>query len=433
MRMLDVIIKKREGNELTSDEIDFFIQGYIAGAIPDYQAAALLMAVYFRGMTTAETALLTMAMLNSGQKYNLAHIPGLKVDKHSTGGVGDKVSLILAPLAAALGMKVPMMAGRGLGHTGGTLDKLESIPGYTTTLTEAQFLDAVEKNGFAIIGQTDAIVPADKLLYALRDVTGTVESIPLITASILSKKFAEGSDCFVFDVKCGTGAFMKTLTDAENLAHSLVNLGTTLGKRIKAVITAMDEPLGMTVGNFLEMEEVAACLQGKGPDDIMALTFHLTSCMLLLTGKAVNMAEALAMCQAQIANGRAWQKFLENIACQGGNPALFTGQSPQPQAAYQEEWLSPGNGYIENIEALLIGNASVLLGAGRAKKGDPVSAGAGIRFHKKAGESVVKGDRVATLYADNKALFREASMLIEQAIHIGQQPVSKNSLILKEI
>jgi pyrimidine-nucleoside phosphorylase len=320
MRAVDVIMKKRCGGELSREEIACIVNGHVSGDVPEYQVSAWLMAVFFKGMTPRETADLTELMLHSGRTMNLAGIRGPFVDKHSTGGVGDKVSLILAPMVAACGVKVPMMSGRALGHTGGTLDKLESIPGYRTALSEAEFREFIARDGFAMTGQTAEIVPADKKLYALRDVTATVESVPLITASILSKKVAEGAEALVFDVKSGSGAFMKTVEDAERLAESLVRTGTAMGKRIVGVITDMSEPLGRMVGNFFEVEESLDCLEGGGPPDLMELSYRLGAWMLVAAGVAKNVDEGTGACQAAIASGKALELFMANVRSQGGNP-----------------------------------------------------------------------------------------------------------------
>ena len=316
LRAVDIIAAKRDRKELSRQQIEAFIKGYASGDIPDYQASAWSMAVFLNGMNPEETGFLTRAMIDSGDVINLSEESGPYVDKHSTGGVGDKISLILAPLAAACDAKVPMMSGRALGHTGGTLDKLDSIPGYSTALTPDRFRSIVESVGYAMTGQSEKVVPADRKLYALRDVTATVESIPLITASILSKKFAEGSDALVMDVKCGSGAFMKTLNEAEALAESLVNTGSSLGKKVFAVITDMSEPLGRKVGNFLEVEESIDCLEGNGPEDVMEITYNLTSWMLVASGRAENFGSALDMCRNAISDGSALNKFLENVKAQ---------------------------------------------------------------------------------------------------------------------
>ena len=433
MRAVDIILKKREGRELDAQEMEFFLNGYIKGVIPDYQVSAWLMAVYFRGMTTRETALLTRVMIDSGKKYDLSSIPGSKIDKHSTGGVGDKVSLVLAPLAASLGLVVPMMAGRGLGHTGGTLDKLEAIPGYKCTLPDDRFLAGLKKNGYAIISQSDAVVPADKLLYALRDVTGTVESIPLITASILSKKCAEGAEGLVLDVKSGAGAFMKSREDAEALGHSLTLIGRELGKKIKVVITDMNEPLGFAIGNFLEIKEAADCLRGRGPADITEITCHLTACMLLLADMEKDMGTARARCRKQLESGAAWNKFLENVEYQGGDPCVFDHPEKAPAARYRHDVLSPAAGYIQNIDAFRAGSAAVILGAGRARKEDPVSPGAGIRLARKSGDRIEKGELFGTLFSDNSELMAQAEAAVLQALVIGDKAPVARSLVLKEL
>lgn len=319
MRPVELIVKKREGGSFTEAEIDFLVGGFTRGEIPDYQFSALLMAIVLKGMSPEETALLTRAMIRSGEVIDLAGVPGPLVDKHSTGGVGDKISLVLAPLAAACGLRVPMMSGRSLGHTGGTLDKLEAIPGFRTDLSRERFVQALEQVGFAMIGQSEAVVPADRKMYALRDVTGTVESIPLITASIMSKKFAEGAEALVFDVKCGSGAFMKSLEDARALAGSLVRTGAGLGRKVVAVLSDMDQPLGRKVGNFLEVEETIDCLKGRGPRDVMDLTHRLVAWMLVAGGVCPGVPEGEQVSRARLADGSAWKLFLKSVHFQGGD------------------------------------------------------------------------------------------------------------------
>ncbi len=333
MRPVDLIIRKRDGGELGEQDIEFLVQGIARGEIPDYQVAAFLMAVVCRGMSDAETACLTRAMIRSGEVIDLSRVSGPLVDKHSTGGVGDKVSLPLAPLAAACGLRVPMMSGRSLGHTGGTLDKLESIPGYRTDLSPARFVEGVESIGFAMIGQSDTVVPADRRLYALRDVTGTVESVPLITASILSKKFAEGALALVFDVKTGSGAFMQTPEQARELAHSLVRAAGELGRRAAALITDMDQPLGRTVGNFLEVEEAVGCLQGRGPADLEALTLRLAGWMLVLGGLCPDADAGERIARVRLTDGSAWRRFLANVEFQGGDVEVLLDPRREPPGA----------------------------------------------------------------------------------------------------
>ena len=368
MRAVDIIIKKRNGNILGKDEIRFIINGLVRGEVPDYQLSALLMAIFFKGMTKKETSILTQVMKDSGDVIDLSGLEGVKIDKHSTGGVGDKVSLILAPLVASCGVKVPMMAGRGLGHTGGTLDKCEAIPGYSVSLTPGEFLEALIKVGYAIIGQSETVVPADRMMYALRDVTGTVESIPLITASILSKKCAEGADGFVFDVKTGSGAFMKDIESASALAASLSETGRELGKKVNCVITDMDEPLGYAIGNLLEVEEVTDCLKGNGPADVMEVTYYLASRMLLLAGVCRDLEQAKSLLEKQISSGAAWRKFIENGLYQGADESFFEDIAGWPISAYCVPLKSLSSGYIQRIDAYKVGIAACLLGAGRTHK-----------------------------------------------------------------
>ncbi|AEJ20100.1 thymidine phosphorylase [Gracilinema caldarium] len=433
MRAVDIIMKKRSGEELSREEIEFLIGGYVAGTIPDYQVSAWAMAVYFQGMTPAETGVLTEVMLKSGNVIDLSGISGPFVDKHSTGGVGDKTSLILAPLVASLGIKDPMMSGRALGHTGGTLDKLESIPGYRTNLTVEEFREIIQKDGFAMTGQTKEIAPADRLLYALRDVTATVESIPLITASILSKKVAEGAEGLVFDVKYGSGAFMKDPEDGEKLARSLVNTGAAMGKRIIALLTDMNEPLGNMMGNFLEVEESLDCLEGKGPKDLMEVTLELAARMVVLGGKAKTAQEGRAMCEAALASGKPRELFLNNVRSQGGNPDQLLELRGRYRSPFSMEIRAPRSGYISHIDAYQIGLAGVHLGVGRNRTEDVVSPTAGIQFHKRYGDLVQSGDIVMTVWGKSDQSLKDAKPLIEGALQIQDSKPALRTLIRKEI
>jgi pyrimidine-nucleoside phosphorylase len=433
MRAVDIIMKKRDGAELSREEIAVIVNGYVSGDVPEYQVSSWLMAVFWRGMSFRETADLTELMLRSGDTMNLAGIKGPFVDKHSTGGVGDKVSLILAPIAAACGVKVPMMSGRALGHTGGTLDKLESIPGYTTRLDEARFREGIERDGYAMTGQTDAIVPADKKLYSLRDVTATVESVPLITASILSKKVAEGADALVFDVKSGPGAFMKTVDDAERLASSLVKTGQAMGKRIVAVITDMTEPLGNKVGNFFEVEESMDCLRGKGPADLMEVTIRLTAWMLVAAGMAKETGEAVRKCEEALSNGKAWDLFVRNVKSQGGDADRMMTLYGTYRSAFVRELRAPSAGYIQSIDAFKIGLAGVYLGVGRNKTTDPVSPDVGFIFERKKGARVAAGDLVAKVYGKDAASLDAAWELVSGSLSIGQDAPGVRPLIIKEL
>lgn len=433
MRAVDVIMKKRDGGELSRQEIATIVDGYVRGEVPEYQVSSWLMAVFFRGMSFRETADLTDLMLRSGSTMNLSGIAGPFVDKHSTGGVGDKVSLILAPIAAACGVKVPMMSGRALGHTGGTLDKLESIPGYTTRLDERQFREYIERDGFAMTGQTDAIVPADKKLYSLRDVTATVESVPLITASILSKKVAEGADALVFDVKSGPGAFMKTVADADRLASSLVKTGQAMGKRIVGVITDMTEPLGAMVGNFLEVEESIACLQGAGPADLMEVTYRLSAWMLVAAGVAADVDAAVELCRRAVSSGAAYELFLRNVKTQGGDVSRMLSLVGTYRSAHVRTLSAPADGYIQSIDAFKIGLAGVYLGVGRNKTSDPVAPDVGFEFQRKKGARVAKGDAIATVWGKDAASLDAAWELVTGALTIGAAAPAASPLIIKEI
>jgi len=433
MRAVDILMKKRAGETLTEAEIRFIIDGYVKGEIPDYQISALLMAIFFRGMTAKETAILTETMLDSGDRMDLSGIPGPFVDKHSTGGVGDKISLPLAPMVAACGVKVPMMSGRALGHTGGTLDKLESIPGYRTSLELSEFRKGLIEDGFAMTGQTARVVPADKKLYALRDVTATVESIPLITASILSKKVAEGADGIVFDVKCGSGAFMKTYNDAKTLASSLVATGTAMGKRVVAVLTDMSQPLGYKVGNFLEIEETLDCLEGKGPQDVMELTFRLGAWMLVLGGTAETIEEGRARCEEAISSGAALERFYRNVLRQGGNVGEMLKRRGSWRSDFARELKAENDGYIESIDALDIGLAGVYLGVGRNRTEDNVSPTAGFIFERKRGDLIKKGDRIAIAYGKDEASLDPAMALARKAVSISKEAPQPLSLVIEEI
>jgi pyrimidine-nucleoside phosphorylase len=433
MRAVDVLMKKRQGEILSDEEIGFIIKGYVGGSIPEYQISALLMAIYFKGMTPEETASLTRFMLDSGDRMDLSGIAGPFVDKHSTGGVGDKISLPLAPIVAACGAKVPMMSGRALGHTGGTLDKLESIPGYSTALDLARFREGINAEGFAMTGQTSHVVPADKKLYALRDVTATVESIPLITASILSKKVAEGADALVFDVKAGPGAFMKTPQDALLLAESLVSTGTAMGKRIVAVITDMSEPLGKAVGNFFEIEETLDCLEGRGPKDVVYLTYRLGAWMLVLSGLVQDLEEGEKRCAEAVASGKAMELFLANVKRQGGDVQKMLALRGKYRSEYHACLKAPQSGYIASMDAWKIGMAGVLLGVGRNTTADPVRPDVGFFFEKKSTEAVEKGDIVAEVFGASPEGLAKAMDLAAQALVITPMAPSPSPQIIREI
>lgn len=418
MRMVDIIDHKRQGGALTAEEIQFFIDGYTDGTIPDYQASALLMAIYFNDMTDDERALLTMTMMRSGDQLDLSMIDGIKVDKHSTGGVGDKTSIPLAPMIAALGIPIPMISGRGLGHTGGTLDKLEAIPNFNISLTEEAFKKQVAEIKLAIIGATGNIAPADKKIYALRDVTDTVDSIPLIAGSIMSKKIASGTDALVLDVKTGSGAFMKTEEDAKELAQALVNIGRSVGMQCMAVISDMNQPLGNTIGNALEIEESIAILKGEGPTDITELILTLGSQMVVLAGKASTLDEARQLLQGVIDDGRALEAFRKMIIYQGGDPAVIENPKLMPQAQYQIELPAKENGYVTEMTANEMGIASMLLGGGRQAKTDEIDYAVGLVLHKKIGDPVQKGESLLTIYSNREDIEAIKDLLYDN-IKIG--------------
>ena len=402
MRMVDIIEKKRDGGKLTKEEIEFFVNGYVRGDIPDYQASALLMAIYFRNMDYDETLNLTLAMENSGDKLDLSGINGIKVDKHSTGGVGDKTSLVLAPMVAALGGKVAKMSGRGLGHTGGTIDKLESIPGFNTSLSEEAFVKQVNDIGIAITGQTGNLAPADKKIYALRDVTATVENISLIASSIMSKKLAAGADAIVLDVKTGSGAFMKSREDAFALAEEMVKIGKNAGRRTIAVISDMDQPLGMAVGNALEVKEAIATLRGEGPKDFTELCMVLGSQMLMAGGKALSVEQARAALTKVIEDGSALRKLSEFVEAQGGDPKAVTDPSLLPKASMVVPVCADRDGFVGRIACEDVGICSLLLGGGRETKESKIDLSVGILLEKKKGDAVKKGDVLGYLHANDE-------------------------------
>lgn len=402
MRMIDIIEKKRDGSALTKEEIGFFIEGYTNGSIPDYQMSSLLMAIYFQNMTDEERANLTMAMVNSGETIDLSAIEGVKVDKHSTGGVGDTTTLVLGPLVAACGVPVAKMSGRGLGHTGGTIDKLEAIEGFHVELTSEQFVKQVNELKVAVIGQSGNLTPADKKLYALRDVTGTVNSIPLIASSIMSKKIAAGAGAIVLDVKTGDGAFMKTTDDARELAQAMVRIGNNVGRKTMAIISDMSQPLGRAIGNSLEIIEAIDTLKGNGPDDLTELCLTLGSQMVVVGEKADTLEEAREMLLAVIKDGSALEVFRQFIKWQGGNEKIVDDISLLPQAAYKIEVPASKDGFVTFMEADEIGTAAMLLGAGRATKESEIDLAVGIVLNKKVGDSVSKGDSLATIYANQE-------------------------------
>ncbi|AUZ41143.1 pyrimidine-nucleoside phosphorylase [Bacillus sp. MBGLi79] len=402
MRMVDIITKKQNGEELTTEEIKFFIKGYTDGSIPDYQASALAMAIYFQDMTDRERADLTMAMVNSGETIDLSAIEGIKVDKHSTGGVGDTTTLVLAPLVAALDVPVAKMSGRGLGHTGGTIDKLEAIKGFHVELSKDEFIELVNRDKVAVIGQSGNLTPADKKLYALRDVTGTVNSIPLIASSIMSKKIAAGADAIVLDVKTGAGAFMKTDEDAVNLAKAMVRIGNNVGRQTMAVISDMSQPLGFAIGNALEVKEAIDTLKGEGPEDLTELVLTLGSQMVVLAKKAETLDEAREKLIDVMKNGKALQKFKDFLQNQGGDSSVADNPEKLPQAAYKIDIPAKEAGVVSEIVADQIGVAAMLLGAGRATKEDKIDLAVGIMLRKKVGDAVEKGEPLVTLYANRE-------------------------------
>ena len=433
MRAVDVILKKRDGGALTRDEIEFFVSGVTRGSLPDYQASALLMAILLKGMTVDETAWLTDAMVHSGVRVDLSGIPGVKVDKHSTGGVGDKTSLVLAPLAAACGVPVPMMSGRGLGHTGGTLDKLEAIPGFRVDLSLDEMKVALVRIGCAMIGQTAQIAPADKKLYALRDVTATVESIPLISASIMSKKIAEGIDALVLDVKTGSGAFMKTESDSRRLAESLVSIGNASGVKTEAVITRMDAPLGRAVGNALEVIECVEVLKGRGPSDVVDVSVALTARMLVQGRVAKDLADGEGQARNAIASGAGHERLRRIIEQQGGDPRVVDDYARLPTASGRHIVTSTRGGYVTRLDAELVGRASVGLGAGRDRVEDPVDPAVGIMVIARPGDQLRAGDAVLELHYRDKSRLDQAITLATKAIEMGEEPPASLPLMVGEV
>ena len=414
MRMYDIIAKKRDNKELSGEEISYFVKGFTSGEIPDYQAAALLMAIYINGMTDRETALLTMEMANSGDTADMSAVKGVTVDKHSTGGVGDKTTLIIVPIVAALGGKVAKMSGRGLGHTGGTVDKLESIPGFQTELSPEEFFDNVNKIGAAMISQSGNLAPADKKIYALRDVTATVSSIPLIASSIMSKKIASGSDCIVLDVKYGSGAFMKNIEDAKELARQMVDVGRACGRKVSAVLSNMDTPLGFAVGNSLEVIEAVKVLKGEQKDDLYDICIELAANMLTLSiDKPIDECRELA--KGAIEDGSAFEKLKEIVKAQGGETAVLDDTELFEKAKYSFEITAEESGYISRLDSEKIGISSVILGAGREYKGDKIDHSAGILLKKKTGDFVNKGDILAVMYANDESKFDEAEKVFKSA------------------
>ncbi len=432
MRTVDLITKKRDGGELTRSEIDALIQGYTQGTIPDYQMSAMAMAIFFRGMTPDERANLTMAMVNSGEVIDLSGIAGVKVDKHSTGGVGDTTTLVLAPLVASVGVPVAKMSGRGLGHTGGTIDKLESVPGFHVEIDNDEFISLVNRHGLAVIGQSDKLTPADKKLYGLRDVTGTVNSIPLIASSIMSKKIASGADAIVLDVKTGDGAFMKELDEAKELAACMVDIGNRVGRRTIAVLSDMSQPLGNAIGNALEVREAIDTLRGVGPKDLTELCLTLGSHMAVLAGVAATQAEAAELLKEAMASGKAIEKFKEFLTAQGGDASVVDEPDRLPTAKYRIEVAAENSGYVYSIAAENMGLAAMMLGAGRATKESAIDLAVGIVLHKKVGDLVAAGEPLATIHANSEDV-AEVMLKIRASIAVQNDPVEPPPLLSGEV
>jgi pyrimidine-nucleoside phosphorylase/thymidine phosphorylase len=433
MRAVDIIRKKRDGQALSAAEIAAMVAGAATGEVADYQWAALLMAIVWRGMNPAETAALTDAMIRSGSVVDFSHIPGRKVDKHSTGGVGDKTSLVVAPVAAAAGVFVPMVSGRGLGHTGGTLDKLESIPGFRVDLDLARYREVLASCGLVMIGQTAEIAPADKFLYALRDATATVESIPLIAASIMSKKLAEGIDGLVLDVKTGEGAFMARLEDARALAQAMCAIGQGLGKSMVTLITRMDEPLGLCVGNAVEVAECVAALRGQGPDDLVSLSLELAAEMVVMADRAGSLEEARAICRATISSGAALDRFRRMVGAQGGNPRVVDDPGLLPAAKTKVVLKSPETGFVRALAARKVGHATMLLGAGRARVESRIDHAVGVILHKKVGAAVARDEPLCTLLVNDEDRLEEARALVLDAYEFAAAPPAGAALLLERI
>ncbi|KAA0562809.1 pyrimidine-nucleoside phosphorylase [Bacillus sp. CH30_1T] len=432
MRMVDLIEKKREGKELSTEEIKFIVEGYTDGSIPDYQVSALTMAIFFKDMSDRERADLTMAMVESGDQIDLSAIEGIKVDKHSTGGVGDTTTLVLGPLVASVGVPVAKMSGRGLGHTGGTIDKLESVEGFHVEIENDEFIRLVNKNKLAVIGQSGNLTPADKKLYSLRDVTATVNSIPMIASSIMSKKIAAGADAIVLDVKTGAGAFMKTLDDSKDLAKAMVNIGNNVGRKTMAVISDMSQPLGFAIGNALEVKEAIDTLKGVGPEDLTELCLTLGSHMVYLAEKASTLEEARELLQKAIEDGSALENFKVFLESQGGDPSVVDDPSKLPQAQYKVELEAKEDGYVSEIVADAVGTAAMWLGAGRATKDSVIDLAVGLELRKKIGDSVKTGDSLVTIYSNDENIDNVKEKLYE-SIKVTSEHVKAPSLIHTEI
>lgn len=432
MRMFDIIAKKRDGGVLSREELEFAVMGFVNGEIPDYQMSALLMAIYLKGMTAKETAQLTDVMAHSGDMVDLSAISGVKADKHSTGGVGDKTTLVIAPIVAACGVKIAKMSGRGLGHTGGTVDKMEAVPGTQTALDRERFFAQVNKIGISVIGQSGNLAPADKKMYALRDVTATIGCVPLIASSIMSKKLAAGSDCILLDVKTGNGAFMKTLEDSIKLAEAMVSIGQHNGRKVAALITDMDTPLGHNIGNSLEVIESVEVLKGHGPADLTEVCYQLAANMLYLAGKG-SLEECRRMAEEAVVSGAAYEKLKQMFAAQGGDVSVLDDPDKFQKAKFSRPLLAEESGYLVRMNTEMVGNASVCLGAGRITKEDTIDFAAGIVLHKKSGDKVEKGECLATLYADHEEKFAAAEEMFRGALTFGPAPEPLPALVMARV
>lgn len=432
MRMFDIIAKKRDGGVLSREELEFAVMGFVNGQVPDYQMSALLMAIYLKGMTEKETAQLTDVMAHSGDMVDLSSISGIKADKHSTGGVGDKTTLVIAPIVAACGVKIAKMSGRGLGHTGGTVDKMEAVPGTQTAVDRERFFAQVNEIGISVIGQSGNLAPADKKMYALRDVTATIGCVPLIASSIMSKKLAAGSDCILLDVKTGNGAFMKTLDDSIELAKAMVSIGQHNGRKVAALITDMDTPLGHNIGNSLEVIESVEVLKGHGPADLTEVCYQLAANMLYLAGKST-LEECRRMAEEAVASGAAYEKLKQMFAAQGGDVSVLDDPDKFQKAKFSRPLLAGESGYLVRMNTEMVGNASVGLGAGRITKEDVIDFAAGIVLHKKTGDKVEKGECLATLYADHEEKFDAAEEMFRAALTFGPAPEPVPALIMARV
>ena len=432
MRMFDIIAKKRDGGVLSREELEFAVMGFVNGQVPDYQMSALLMAIYLKGMTEKETAQLTDVMAHSGDMVDLSSISGIKADKHSTGGVGDKTTLVIAPIVAACGVKIAKMSGRGLGHTGGTVDKMEAVPGTQTAVDRERFFAQVNEIGISVIGQSGNLAPADKKMYALRDVTATIGCVPLIASSIMSKKLAAGSDCILLDVKTGNGAFMKTLDDSIELAKAMVSIGQHNGRKVAALITDMDTPLGHNIGNSLEVIESVEVLKGHGPADLTEVCYQLAANMLYLAGKG-SLEECRRMAEEAVASGAAYEKLKLMFAAQGGDVSVLDDPEKFQKAKFSRPLLAGESGYLVRMNTEMVGNASVGLGAGRITKEDVIDFAAGIVLHKKTGDKVEKGECLATLYADHEEKFDTAEEMFRAALTFGPAPEPVPALVMARV